>query len=473
MWKELKIVDFHSFGFTKDKIVDLLHQMDKDFLPFLSTKVNFIKYSNKLFNESKIYVVIDEEARILGSLFFYIDVENRSAFIPVIWFHKRIRGLGYGRKIFNDCIAYLRRRKINRLSLETWNSNDYLSFYEKIGFKKIKRIKNRPNNIESVHLELSLNSIEAFPFTETITKKYGRISDVLGINLFVKHDDLFMQAGGGNKCRKLQYILFKANKEGCNAVVTTGSIHSNHVRATAIMCASLGWKTIMIIEDDKPVGSYRGNLKLIELTGSEIRFVKEHEVRSAMGKAINDLIKMGLKPYYVWGGGHSLEGEYAYYDAVIELKEQLADIVPDFIIVASGTGTTQAGLEIGVKQFYPECKVLGVSVARKAKKGKREIYDSMQELNDFLGKPVKLIDEKEIFFDDRMMGDGYGASWPELNQTIRWATETEGLFVDPIYSGKAFNALLNYLKTGIIKRDSNVVFWHTGSLINLLTYDES
>ena len=295
--------------------------------------------------------------------------------------------------------------------------------------------------------------------------KANRISHIWGINLFIKRDDLFPLSGGGSKARKLCYILNNKVQKENNAIVTAGSNQSNHLRATALWAAKLGWKLICVIHDDEPA-KYEGNLKIVKLTGAELRFVQKSEVKEAMDKAMVDLSNEGYNPFYIWGGGHCVEGSFAYYEAVKELKEQLGNIIPDYIVVASGTGTTQAGLEIGVRQFFPICKVLGVSIAREQQRGKSVILKSMKELNDYLNNPIKM--PFDIFFDDRWICGGYEATYPDLLETIHWAARTEGLILDPTYTGKAFHALRKYVETGIIPENSNVVFWHTGGLLNLM-----
>lgn len=299
----------------------------------------------------------------------------------------------------------------------------------------------------------------------TLLEYYTTISIQLNVNLFVKHDDLYMLPGGGSKARKLNYILNENIRENYNAIVTTGSNQSNHLRATALWAAKLGWKLICIIHDDEPY-MYEGNLKIVKLTGAELRFVQKSEVKEAMDKAMDNLRNEGYKPFYIWGGGHCVEGSFAYYEAIKELKEQLMGVKPDFLFVASGTGTTQAGIEVGVRQFLPECKVIGISVARDKQRGKEAILESMKKLNNYLGNPITIPDNIE--FDDNWVGCGYEATYPELIETIKWVAKSEGLILDPTYTGKAFHALKMYVKRNVIKSNSNVVFWHTGGLLNLM-----
>jgi len=296
---------------------------------------------------------------------------------------------------------------------------------------------------------------------------YKRISKLMKIQLYVKRDDLYPLTGGGNKARKMQYIFNNARFKGSNAIVTAGGIQSNHVRVAALMAAANGWPSIMIIHAEKPKqDTLRGNLKLTALTGAELRFVEMKDVAAAMDDAMDDLFQKGRTPFYIWGGGHCVEGSYAYYQAVKELKEQFGENKPDYILVASGTGTTQAGIEIGTRHFFPECQVIGVSIARKNERGGEVILTSMRELDDYLNNPVSLPDN--IHFDDSYIGNGYETTYPELIETIRWAARTEGLILDPTYTGKAFHALRQYVQNGIIPQGAKVLFWHTGGLLNLM-----
>src|SRR5690606_30282462 len=141
-----------------------------------------------------------------------------------------------------------------------------------------------------------------------------------------------------------------------------------HVRSSALYASMLGFPSIMVMHDIEPK-RYTGNLLLTKLSGTELRYVEKTKVKEAMDKAIQDLKDRGYNPLYIWGGGHCVEGSLAYYKAVFELKKQLSNIEPDYIILPSGTGTTQAGIEVGVRHCFSDCMVLGISVARNQQKG--------------------------------------------------------------------------------------------------------
>jgi 1-aminocyclopropane-1-carboxylate deaminase/D-cysteine desulfhydrase-like pyridoxal-dependent ACC family enzyme len=224
----------------------------------------------------------------------------------------------------------------------------------------------------------------------------------------------------------------------------------------------------MVIHAKKPKHEcLAGNLKLTQLCGAETRFVKMGDVSDAMNQAMNNLKEQGYNPYYILGGGHCVEGSYAYYEAVEEVAGQLKpEDYPDYIILPSGTGTTQAGIITGCSAFLPRTTVLGVSVARDKERGTKIIKESLEELGNYLGTAAKNNDY--VHFDDSFVGKGYEAIYPALLQTIKWAAKTEGLILDPTYTAKAFRGLLDYVKGDLIPQGSSVLFWHTGGLLNLM-----
>jgi D-cysteine desulfhydrase len=301
----------------------------------------------------------------------------------------------------------------------------------------------------------------------TPLRYYGRLSDQLGVDLWVKHDDMFAIAGGGNKARKLQHILAEGVRKGYDSLVTTGSYHSNHVRAASLMAAQLGWHSRVVIHDvprEKP----EGNMLLATLAGAEISYCLREEVASAMNQAMDELSRRGRKPLYIWGGGHCLEGGIAYYQAAKELSSQFNEFSssPDYIFVASGTGTTQAGLHAGSAEFLDSTKVVGVSVAHSCERGMELVSNSVDELRHEMktGKSGQ-----EICFESDFLNGGYGMYDKGLLDVIRWAAEVEGLLLDPIYTGKAFQGMCAHVRSGRIPAGSTICFWHTGGIFNLMS----
>ena len=295
-----------------------------------------------------------------------------------------------------------------------------------------------------------------------------RLSRHLNINLRVKRDDLFPMTGGGNKARKMLWILEEAERRECNALVTTGGLQSNHARVTALSAAARGWRCKLILHGNpEDAVKPEGNLLLMRLAGAEIEVVEPSSIAQAMRSDMGALRAKGFMPYEIPGGGHCVAGAMAYVEAVNELQEQCQEDEwrPDWIILASGTGTTQAGLIVGLERLGWPTRVLGISVARRNPRGRDIVEQACHDLRSYLGVADRsgLID-----FRDDWVGEGYEKAGAKVLSAIRMAAQMEGLILDPTYTGKAFAALLDLVHDGEIRQGSNVLFWHTGGLMNLM-----
>jgi 1-aminocyclopropane-1-carboxylate deaminase/D-cysteine desulfhydrase-like pyridoxal-dependent ACC family enzyme len=298
-----------------------------------------------------------------------------------------------------------------------------------------------------------------------------RIGRLLDIDLRAKRDDLFPMTGGGNKARKMVKFIEAAEGQGCNALVTTGGLQSNHARVTALAAAARGWRCRLVLHGDPEETSQpKGNLLLMQLAGAEIEIVAKLDIAQAMHSAMESLQAEGLTPYEIRGGGHSVLGGLAYVEAVAELEEQCqhAGWRPDWIILASGTGTTQAGLIVGLERLGWQTRVVGISVARHNARGRDIVVQACQDLGAHLGVAES---GASVDFRDDWVGEGYEKADAAVLSAIHKAAEMEGLILDPTYSGKAFAALLDLVESGEIERGANVLFWHTGGLLNLLASD--
>jgi 1-aminocyclopropane-1-carboxylate deaminase/D-cysteine desulfhydrase-like pyridoxal-dependent ACC family enzyme len=304
----------------------------------------------------------------------------------------------------------------------------------------------------------------------TPVSRLGRLSTDLRIDLRVKRDDLLPLTGGGNKVRKLARILEAEEQAGTgiNALVTNGGLQSNHARVTALLAASRGWPCKLVLHTepgDVPPAS--GNFLLMRLAGADLRLVTADEVASALELAREDLVAAGLRPRVIPGGAHTLEGALAYADAVDELLEDplLRGWTPDWVVLASGTGATQAGLVAGfARAGLRGTRVVGVSVARRNPRGQAAVQSSCEELARALGLEPLTVD-----FRDEWVGPGYEKPTPATLEALQHAARSEGLVLDPTYTGKAFAALLDLVARGEIPQGARVLFWHTGGLLNLMT----
>ncbi len=237
----------------------------------------------------------------------------------------------------------------------------------------------------------------------------------LGVNLFIKRDDLYPISGGGNKGRKAEYILAKCVADGKNAVVTCGGEQSNHVRATAIRCKELGLACTIVIHAPNTKNN-EGNLKLLRLLGAKIVFCDMADVANVMDDEMAEYVTQGYSPFYIWGGGHCIEGTQAYYDAALEAQEQ-SDITFDYVFHASGTGTTQAGLHLGFKTVRPTTQVIGVSVARQNPRGTEAVVDSIKEFTTENKLASNL--SEDVMFNDSFMCGGYENTSSEQLEMIK------------------------------------------------------
>ncbi|MDY0169945.1 MAG: pyridoxal-phosphate dependent enzyme [Thermoguttaceae bacterium] len=296
----------------------------------------------------------------------------------------------------------------------------------------------------------------------------GFDSPACEVHLQVKRDDLYPVCGGGNKGRKLRRFLQGIADRQQNAVVTNGGLQSNHARAVALAAAKRGWRCRLVLHGDpERLRAPTGNLLLMMLAGAEITLVKPEDMAEALDAAMDGFHLSGLCPCQIPGGGHSIEGSAAYADAIDELADQAGDWRPDFIVLASGTGTTQAGILAGVERRGWKTRVIGISVGRRNPRGTdvtRQAYDELRSRLRLAGAPLP------VEFRDEWIGDGYEQPCCEVFDTIRRVARTSGLILDPTYTGKAFRGLESLVRSGEITAGSRVIFWHTGGLLNLMAF---
>lgn len=282
--------------------------------------------------------------------------------------------------------------------------------------------------------------------------------------LFIVRDDLYPLFYGGNKARKMSYIIREIEEGQYNAVVTTGGIQSNHCRVVALACAERGWKCKLVLHGSgEQFKTEKGNALLMRRSGASVEFVEGADIGPAMERSMEELRAEGKRPYYLYGGGHNAPGVLAYKEAVYELKSEWSPkSPPDYLFLASGTGSTQAGILAGCRLVgWTDVKIRGISVARKKERGRNAILESLE----FIGEQPDSY-TNDIYFEDAYTFGGYGTETPELTGfTSRIARET-GLILDNTYTGKAFYGMLDLISKE--KLSGSMVFWHTGGLLNLM-----
>ena len=286
-----------------------------------------------------------------------------------------------------------------------------------------------------------------------------------GQSLKVVRDDIFPFIGGGGKARKAVYYERMLLNHGYNAVVTCGGIQSNHNRAIALMCAKNRWKCHLCIQGtEERFSSEKGNALIVKLSGAECELIRSEDTAEAMDRAMENLESAGYRPYYCHGGGHDLPGGEAFIDAVEELSMQMEK--PDYIFHASGTGSTQAGIVVGLdKVGWGDVNVVGISVAREYERGCGAIVEFANMLAEHFRMPERY-DDRILFNTDYLFG-GYEKYTSLLHVYLKDVMCKTGLMFDTTYSGKAFYGMMDIIKKHSIQ-DKKIVFWHTGGIMNIM-----
>lgn len=286
-----------------------------------------------------------------------------------------------------------------------------------------------------------------------------------GFELTVVRDDIYPFIGGGGKARKAVYYETMLKEQGYNAVVTCGGIQSNHNRAIALMCAKNGWKCHLCIQGtEERFLAEKGNAFLDRLSGAECELIKPEDTAVAMDRAMDKFAVEGYKPYYCHGGGHDLPGGVSFVEAVEELSKQIEK--PDYIFHATGTGSTQAGIVVGLDRVgWSDVKCIGISVARQYERGRQVITEFANMLAEHYGMKERY-DDRILFNTDYLYG-GYEQYTPEMDAYLKKTMKGTGLMFDTTYSGKAFYGMMDIIKEQGLQ-NKKIVFWHTGGIMNLM-----
>lgn len=290
-----------------------------------------------------------------------------------------------------------------------------------------------------------------------------------GLPIKMVRDDLFPFFYGGSKARKAVAYEKCLINGGYNAVVTCGGVQSNHNRAMALMCAKNGWKCHLCVQGtENRFFAEKGNALLDRLSGAECECINPADTAMAMDRAMEKFKQEGRYPYYVIGGGHNLPGGTCFVEAIIELKRQckILQYKPDYIFLASGTGSTQAGIVVGLDLVgWSDVKCIGISVARQFERGKQVIVDFANELALHYGLNKDYTDAV-LFNVDYLLG-GYEDYSQVMEEYLRKVACSLGVVFDTTYSGKAFYGMMKEIEKWSLC-DKNILFWHTGGLMNLM-----
>lgn len=299
-----------------------------------------------------------------------------------------------------------------------------------------------------------------------------RLSEKLGgPRIWVKRDDLTGSVLSGNKLRKLEFTLAQAQQDGCDTVMTCGGLQSNHCRATALLCAQLGLTCHLLLRGD-PRGEADGNYLLDKLAGATINTYVAKDYQGA----ISDLLRqwqqhyqdLGRKAFIIPTGASDGIGVWGYFEACRELQQDFAaaNITPQHIICATGSGGTQAGLTAGAQAFNLNAQVWGVNVCDDAAWFMNKVQADLQDWQQRYQLQFDVANQS-INVIDGYVGPGYALATAEIYQCIAELASQEGIVLDPVYTGKAFYAMLQEHQQGRFGSDGDIVFVHTGGVFGL------
>ena len=301
-----------------------------------------------------------------------------------------------------------------------------------------------------------------------------RLSKTLGgPNIYMKRDDNTGLALGGNKTRKLEYIMGDALAKGADTVITAGAIQSNHCRQTAGAAASLGLECHLVLGGKKPEQP-QGNLLLDKVYGCHIHWTGENRKGEDIPALVAQLKAEGKKPYVIPYGGSNELGAIAFIEAYKELNAQREALKVDFshIIFASSSGATHAGLMLGNKILQTHSQIVGINID----KGEMDKVPFDEHIVSLANSTAQLIAADYQFTADDLIlnsdyvGDGYGVIGELEKEAIALTAQNEGILLDPVYTGRAMGGLIDMIRTGQIKATDNVLFWHTGGAPALFAY---
>lgn len=297
------------------------------------------------------------------------------------------------------------------------------------------------------------------------------------LQLWIKRDDQTGLAGGGNKTRKLELLVADALAQGADTLITTGATQSNHCRQTAAAAAKAGLGCQLVLGGQSPEIA-NGNLLLDKLLGAEIHWTTRENRLPRLHALEDELRVAGRHPYFITYGGSDPVGATGYVLALEELygQSRARGIPLDAIVVASSSGGTQAGLIVGAWQLGWDVPILGISIDETAANLQAHVADLATRTAAHLGRPHTFV-AADVRVDDSYLGGGYGIMGDLEREAIRLMAHTEGILLDPVYTGRAFGGLVDILRSNPAGLESpvrsgaaNILFWHTGGGPALFAY---
>ena len=303
-----------------------------------------------------------------------------------------------------------------------------------------------------------------------------RLSTELGPRIFIKRDDQTGLAGGGNKTRKLEFLVADALEKKADTLITVGAPQSNHARQTAAAAAKFGLRCILVLRGNAPPVT-TGNLLLDHLLGAQVIWSGKRSREEVMEEVAEEEKAAGRHPYPVPLGGSTPLGAAAYALAMVELKEQIDAMRGqgefqtrfDRIIFASSSGGTQAGLVVGAGMTGFRGEVSGISVDEDLETLRSTVARIATETATLLGQP-RAYSPQDISANTDYLGAGYAIMGKPEREAIELFAQTEGILVDPVYTGRAAAGMIDLIRRGVIGKQETILFWHTGGTPALWAY---
>jgi L-cysteate sulfo-lyase len=297
-----------------------------------------------------------------------------------------------------------------------------------------------------------------------------------GPNLWVKRDDCTGLAGGGNKTRKLEFLMADAEQHGADTIITQGAVQSNHARQTAAIAAKLGYECYLLLENrtgsNDPDFLANGNVLLDDIYNARLsNFPAGTDMNQEMLGLAEELRAAGKNPYIIPGGGSNRIGALGYVDAAYELVWQCNDqgLKVDHIVHATGSTGTQAGLVTGLTAIHSGINLMGISVRTPKEAQEENVYRLACETADFIGSSGAL-NRSDVVANSDYVGEGYGIPTDGMIEAVEMTARHESILLDPVYSGKGMAGLIDLVRQGFYRRGENIVFIHTGGAQALSGY---
>ncbi|MCL2565442.1 MAG: D-cysteine desulfhydrase [Defluviitaleaceae bacterium] len=328
---------------------------------------------------------------------------------------------------------------------------------------------------------MNLSRFPRIRYTEGYTpiEKLDKLTKHLGgPNIYIKRDDLLGLAGGGNKTRKLEFLMADAKNSGADTIVTCGAVQSNHCRLTLAAAVREGMKCQFVLEQRVP-GSYDemagGNNFLFKLMGIEAVHVVEggSDILGKMNEVAEKLKAEGRKPYIVPGGGSNEIGALGYVSCAQEILAQLHEksLKIDHIVVTSGSAGTHAGMLTGMIGANAGIPVTGIGINARLNIQLDRVYNLCQKVADKLELKNNIEREDVVVFED-YIGEGYSRKTDGMVEAIKLLASLEGILLDPVYTGKTMYGMMDLIKKGYFKDCENILFLHTGGAPALYHYTD-